>query len=149
MKWLPILLMTVLILIACNREEGSGNDNAEETNAPSSSDREKAATELQQAWAQSRPDQGRSQQQPQGGPDPVPAPSDVASPPGDARRTDSGLAYKVLKTGDGQEHPGARDEVTVHYTGWTTDGNMFDSSVTRGQPATFPLNRVIGGWTEG
>jgi peptidylprolyl isomerase len=39
--------------------------------------------------------------------------------------------------------------VTVHYTGWTTDGKMFDSSVSRGQPATFPLNKVIAGWTEG
>ena len=37
----------------------------------------------------------------------------------------------------------------VHYTGWTTDGKMFDSSVVRGQPAQFPLNRVIAGWTEG
>ena len=40
-------------------------------------------------------------------------------------------------------------EVTVHYTGWTTDGRMFDSSVTRNEPATFPLGRVIKGWTEG
>ena len=39
--------------------------------------------------------------------------------------------------------------MTVNYSGWTTDGKMFDSSVTRGQPATFPLNRVIAGWTEG
>ena len=39
--------------------------------------------------------------------------------------------------------------MTVHYSGWTTDGKMFDSSVTRGQPATFPLDGVIGGWTEG
>jgi len=39
--------------------------------------------------------------------------------------------------------------VTVHYTGWTTDGKAFDSSITRGQPAQFPLNRVIKGWTEG
>ena len=39
--------------------------------------------------------------------------------------------------------------MTVHYTGWTTDGKMFDSSVTRGEPATFPLDEVIAGWTEG
>jgi peptidylprolyl isomerase len=79
----------------------------------------------------------------------TPAPADVAAPPEDAARTASGLASKVLQQGTGSEHPAAFDKVTVHYTGWTTDGKMFDSSVSRGQPATFPLNRVIAGWTEG
>lgn len=82
-------------------------------------------------------------------PNSVPAPSDVAAPPGDAERTASGLASKVLTRGTGTGHPDENDRVTVHYTGWTTDGEMFDSSVTRGQPATFPLNGVIAGWTEG
>ncbi len=82
-------------------------------------------------------------------PDPPPAPKDVAEPPDDATVTDSGLASKVLVEGTGTVHPDAWDKVTVHYTGWTTDGKMFDSSVTRGQPATFPLDRVIPGWTEG
>ncbi|MEE4273315.1 MAG: FKBP-type peptidyl-prolyl cis-trans isomerase [Thermoanaerobaculales bacterium] len=81
--------------------------------------------------------------------EPVAAPADVAAPPADAEVTDSGLASKVLAEGSGTAHPDAWDSVTVHYTGWTTDGTMFDSSVTRGQPATFPLNRVIPGWTEG
>jgi peptidylprolyl isomerase len=79
----------------------------------------------------------------------IPAPADVAAPPADAERTASGLASKVLTPGTGTDHPGERDRVTVHYTGWTTDGNMFDSSRTRGEPATFPLNGVIAGWTEG
>jgi peptidylprolyl isomerase len=79
----------------------------------------------------------------------IATPSDVAAPPDDATCTDSGLCSKVLTPGSGQEHPDAWDNVTVHYSGWTTDGKMFDSSVTRGQPATFPLNRVIPGWTEG
>ena len=79
----------------------------------------------------------------------IPAPSDVAAPPEDAARTASGLASKVLQKGTGTAHPAVHDKVTVHYTGWTTDGKMFDSSVTRGKPATFPLNRVIPGWTEG
>jgi peptidylprolyl isomerase len=79
----------------------------------------------------------------------VPAPDDVAEPPEDAVVTESGLATRVLAEGAGTAHPDAWDQVTVHYTGWTTDGKMFDSSVTRGQPATFPLNRVIPGWTEG
>jgi FKBP-type peptidyl-prolyl cis-trans isomerase len=77
------------------------------------------------------------------------APSDVAAPPADAEKTPSGLASKVLKPGAKGDHPTATDGVVVHYTGWTTDGKMFDSSVQRGQPATFPLNRVIAGWTEG
>ena len=82
-------------------------------------------------------------------PPPPAAPEDVAAPPKDAIKTSSGLASKVIKAGSGKEHPGATSKVTVHYTGWTTDGKMFDSSVTRGAPATFPLNGVIAGWTEG
>jgi peptidylprolyl isomerase len=77
------------------------------------------------------------------------APGDVAAPPEDAMVTDSGLASKVLRPGTGSEHPAAGDTVEVHYTGWKTDGTMFDSSITRGKPARFPLNRVIAGWTEG
>ena len=80
---------------------------------------------------------------------PPQAPSDVKAPPADAKKTPSGLAYKVIQPGKGTRRPSASNEVTVHYTGWTTDGKMFDSSVTRGEPATFPLNGVIPGWTEG
>ena len=80
---------------------------------------------------------------------PPPAPPDVKAPPSDAKKTPSGLAYKVQKTGSGAKHPTSKSEVTVHYTGWTTNGQMFDSSVTRGEPATFPLDQVIAGWTEG
>lgn len=77
------------------------------------------------------------------------APPDVAAPPPDAERSSSGLAWKVLQPGTGTRHPRPNSEVTVHYSGWTTDGEMFDSSVKRGQPATFPLDQVIRGWTEG
>jgi len=76
-------------------------------------------------------------------------PSDVQAPPADAAKTASGLASKVLQAGKGGVHPAAADTVTVHYSGWTTDGKMFDSSVKRGQPTSFPLNGVIKGWTEG
>ncbi|MEM9992130.1 MAG: FKBP-type peptidyl-prolyl cis-trans isomerase, partial [Bacteroidota bacterium] len=62
--------------------------------------------------------------------------------------TDSGLQYKVLTEGKGAK-PAATDEVSVHYHGTLIDGTVFDSSVQRGQPASFPLNRVIKGWTEG
>jgi peptidylprolyl isomerase len=86
------------------------------------------------------------------GVDPGPSitvPADVKAPPADAKTTASGLAWKVLKAGQGTVHPKATDQVTVHYSGWTTDGALFDSSVTRGAPAQFPLNGVIKGWTEG
>lgn len=76
-------------------------------------------------------------------------PSDVKAAPADAEKTASGLASKVLKAGTGSKKPGPRDNVTVHYSGWTTDGKMFDSSVERGEPSSFPLNGVIKGWTEG
>ena len=82
-------------------------------------------------------------------PKPPKTPDDVAAPPADAERTDSGLVSKVLQAGTGSDHPAATSTVTVHYSGWTTDGKMFDSSVVRNNPATFPLNRVIPGWTEG
>jgi peptidylprolyl isomerase len=76
-------------------------------------------------------------------------PEDVAAAPKNAKKTKSGIAYRVLKKGTGKEHPKAESTVEVHYSGWTTDGKMFDSSVSRGQPATFPLAGVIPGWTEG
>jgi len=62
--------------------------------------------------------------------------------------TESGLQYEVLVAADGPK-PTATTSVTVHYVGKLLNGEMFDSSVDRGQPATFPLNRVIPGWTEG
>src|SRR4051794_37232912 len=79
----------------------------------------------------------------------IPAPADVAAPPADAQTTASGLAYKVLSPGTGTDHPTADDAVEVNYTGWTTDGKMFDSSEKRHKPAKFPLRNVIKGWTEG
>jgi peptidylprolyl isomerase len=82
-------------------------------------------------------------------PPPPEVPKDVKAPPKDAKKTASGLAYKVLKKGTGKTHPSATSRVTVHYSGWTPDGKMFDSSVTRGSPASFSLSGVIPGWTEG
>jgi peptidylprolyl isomerase len=81
--------------------------------------------------------------------DPLKAPEDVQRPPADAKRTGSGLSYKILKAGSGSEHPERTSSVTVNYSGWTTDGKLFDSTYARHEPATFPLNRVIPGWTEG
>jgi len=81
---------------------------------------------------------------------PAPAvPEDVAAVPEDAKKTESGLAYKILSEGEGGDKPAASNTVTVHYTGWETNGEMFDSSVTRGETTSFPLGGVIPGWTEG
>ena len=79
----------------------------------------------------------------------IPPPSDVAAAPSDATTTASGLAYKTIQAGTGTDFPTSNATVEVHYTGWMTNGQMFDSSVVRGQTASFPLNRVIKGWTEG
>jgi peptidylprolyl isomerase len=79
----------------------------------------------------------------------MPAPPDVAAPPTDATKTQSGLATKVIKKSTGTDKPAKEDLVTIHYTGWTTDGKMFDSSVTKGKPATFRVGGVIAGFSEG
>jgi FKBP-type peptidyl-prolyl cis-trans isomerase len=81
---------------------------------------------------------------------PTVPPPDVKEPPPDAMRTESGIAYRVLRPGTGVRRPASPSaRVAVHYTGWTTDGRMFDSSLGRGQPMTLALNDVIRGWTEG
>jgi peptidylprolyl isomerase len=82
-------------------------------------------------------------------PTPNVPPADVGAPPTDAKSTPSGLSYKVIKAGTGTRRPAARDRVTVHYSGWTTAGELFDSTVVKGTPVTLDLNNVIRGWTEG
>ncbi len=87
-------------------------------------------------------------QGPNDGPPPIPAPADVAAVPADAIKTPSGLAYKVLTVGLGRIYPTRQSTVKVHYTGWTTDGLMFDSSIQKGEPVQFPVTQVVAGWTE-
>ncbi|MEO6222734.1 MAG: FKBP-type peptidyl-prolyl cis-trans isomerase, partial [Vicinamibacterales bacterium] len=72
----------------------------------------------------------------------LPAPADVAAAPPDAMVTASGLASKILVPGTGTVHPVLASTVKVHYSGWTPDGQMFDSSVVRGQPSSFGVTRV-------
>ncbi|MBU2879968.1 MULTISPECIES: FKBP-type peptidyl-prolyl cis-trans isomerase [Aliiglaciecola] len=67
----------------------------------------------------------------------------------DVVETASGLQYQILQKGNGDEHPKANSTVKVHYHGMLIDGSVFDSSVDRGEPISFPLNQVIPGWTEG
>ena len=89
---------------------------------------------------------------------PTTAPSAATNPPGatattatagEWTTTASGLKYQVLKHGDGTVSPKATDTVKVHYEGKLLNGTVFDSSIARGQPISFPLNAVIPGWTEG
>jgi FKBP-type peptidyl-prolyl cis-trans isomerase len=80
---------------------------------------------------------------------PPSTPADVAAPPSDATKTSSGLAYEILAPGTGTVHPRKRDKVLVNYSGWTTDGKMFDSSIVKGEPLELSLEQVIPGWVEG
>lgn len=135
-------LLALALALGCppsSNDDETRNDNADQRNAGNDSPPPNMAKVAENRIAPPvRPQ-----------PEQIPAPSDVAAPPADSTREDSGLAWKVLTPSTSQERPAAHDRVTVHYTGWTTDGRMFDSSVQRGSPATFPLNGVIRGWTEG
>jgi peptidylprolyl isomerase len=82
-------------------------------------------------------------------PEPPRAPKDVAAPPASAKRTQSGLAYRVVQKGDGTARPKATSRVQIHYSGWSSDGKLFDSTTERGRPKPLPLSAVIPGWREG
>lgn len=78
-------------------------------------------------------------------------PADVGAPPPGATRLADGLAYLVLQPGTGSAHPAADSVITVNYTGWTTRGRKFDSTVNPDgstSPATFPLAKLIQGWRD-
>jgi len=82
---------------------------------------------------------------------PYEAPRDVAAPPPGATMLPDGLAYQVLIAGSGSQHPTPDSTITVNYTGWTTDGRKFDSTVNPDgstSPATFPLKKLIQGWQD-
>ena len=78
----------------------------------------------------------------------IPAPADIAAPPAEAVRSPSGLVSRIVTPGTGTETPQDTDFVTVDYTGWTSEGRLFDSSHARGMPSLFALNRVMAGWRE-
>jgi FKBP-type peptidyl-prolyl cis-trans isomerase len=129
-------LLLALPLAACNNPQ------------PTATKEDAAATEKNAAKPAPSAASPRALAPPPAEPPGLPPPPDVAAPPADAQKTASGLASRVLSPGQGKEHPGPKDKVKVHYTGWTTDGKMFDSSVARGEPASFPVDGVIKGWTE-
>lgn len=126
---LPAIAMSLFLSACGERDEQTSQQQSQQQQAQQADE---------QAGAQ------RPQQQPQA----IPAPENVDAPPPDATVTDSGLAYVIIEDAGSGASPQVSDTVTVHYTGWTTDGRMFDSSVVRGEPATFPLDQLIRGWQE-
>jgi FKBP-type peptidyl-prolyl cis-trans isomerase len=132
------LALAVTSLAACEKKEPPSSTSTS-TPPPSASASLDTITMPSAAPAEPPPPEEKS----------IPAPADVSPPPPDAQKTASGLASKVLTKGTGKVHPTPSDKVKVHYTGWTSDGKMFDSSVTKGEPLSFPLDAVIPGWGEG
>jgi peptidylprolyl isomerase len=139
-----LLIAALLALAGCGGGQAPPTPAAEEgADAAKQAAEAAKARALKAAQARNTPAAGKAAREP------IAAPEDVAAAPDDAQKTTSGLAWKVLTPGEGDKRAAPTDTVKVHYTGWTTDGKMFDSSVQRGRPASFPLNRVIAGWTEG
>ncbi|WP_193211803.1 FKBP-type peptidyl-prolyl cis-trans isomerase [Luteolibacter marinus] len=129
----PILAFAAALgLAACDSKSGEAGTEAKENSAAPSTETTAATTD--DAAGEALP--GKSKER------------EAVEETG-VKTTASGLKYSVLKSGDGTVNPKATDTVTVHYHGTLLDGTVFDSSVDRGQPASFPLNRVIAGWTEG
>jgi peptidylprolyl isomerase len=127
-----------LLALAVSCKNKRANSDSEQTE-PSTAPTEAPAPAPQ---AEAKPAEPPKQKE-------LPAPSDVAAPPATADKSSSGLAWTILEKGTGTEKPTPADRVQVHYSGWTADGKMFDSSVVRGQPTTFGVTQVIKGWTEG
>lgn len=128
LAWVPASVIAMTLLAGCSDQEQA------EQEADAMTERTEESIEQDPAM--------QTQQQD------IPAPENVAAAPGEAETTSSGIAYVVLEDAGGEVHPAATDTVIVHYTGWTTDGRMFDSSVKRGEPATFPLGKLIPGWQQ-
>ncbi len=148
-KHTPLLIVLVLFtLTACNKAQTAAPEGKPAVKEPAKEAAMAKPADKPTAEAAKPAEPAKAPPAP-ANPGDIPAPADVAAPPADAIKTAGGLASKVLKPGTGTDHPAATDTVKVHYSGWTTDGKMFDSSVKRGQPTSFPLNRVIKGWTEG
>ncbi|MGF1508661.1 MAG: FKBP-type peptidyl-prolyl cis-trans isomerase [Myxococcota bacterium] len=146
MRWRSIFVVFAAGALGCQDETTDQQNTVREKTTK----RQDTEGRAYSRGSSSGDDTSLTQSKPSGQPKSIPAPPDVSEPPEDARRTPSGLRYKVLKPVESRDRrPSANDSVQVHYTGWTTDGEMFDSSRTRGRPATFGLGQVIAGWTEG
>lgn len=140
MKLTFVIVSALLLSTACRNKNAQSSEEPEKnTDTQTAEPEKKDAPQKAKTNAMTPPPEKQA----------IPAPPHVAAPPADAQKSGSGLAWKVIEPGKGKDHPSATDRVEVHYTGWTKDGKMFDSSVTRGQSTSFALNQVIKGWTEG
>jgi len=146
---MSLWLCSVALGCGASSDADSASDPAGSRSTPASSDSADDATDSEDGDREAA-DPADPAESDDGAAEPdLSAPDDVAAPPDDAMFTASGLASKVLVAGSGASRPRATDTVRVHYSGWQTDGMLFDSSLSRGRPSEFALNRVIEGWTEG
>ena len=141
LSWMMMLtLLSLALAVGCGKKEAKPDEQPVEatTGEESPESGPEEATEETEVTENTETEPGM-----------IPPPADVAAAPANADKTNSGLPRRVIEPGTGTEYPQPESVVTVHYTGWTTDGKMFDSSVARGEPIKFPLNKVIQGWREG
>lgn len=136
MKRTALAVCLLALVVSCKNKRTNGDTEATAEPSPAPAAAQNPSPEADRPAKPSEPEQ-------------LPPPKDVAAPPANAEKSPSGLAWVVLKAGDGQDKPQPEDRVQVHYTGWTKDGKMFDSSVVRGQPSSFGVTQVIKGWQEG
>lgn len=136
MKRTALAVCLLALVVSCKNKRTNGDTEATAEPSPAPAAAQNPSPEADKPAKPSEPEQ-------------LPPPKDVAAPPANAEKSPSGLAWVVLKAGDGQDKPQPEDRVQVHYTGWTKDGKMFDSSVVRGQPSSFGVTQVIKGWQEG
>ena len=150
-----LLLLLVALLaspLGCGRGEEPNfqrDDDDRDEDSDESDDSDDSDDNAGTATAMGGSNADDDAEEPEEDPDAIPAPPDVAAPPEDATREESGLATKVLQAGTGTTNPSPEQRVRVHYTGWQTNGDMFDSSVARGEPSEFGVTQVIPGWIEG
>ncbi|MBT8495590.1 MAG: FKBP-type peptidyl-prolyl cis-trans isomerase [Deltaproteobacteria bacterium] len=139
-----LMALAVLLALGC----GTSYDRKAETIPADLLEDETLPEEERRKRAAEREAKKEKASQPKKPAPTIKAPVDVAAPPANAKKTDKGVYYVVLNRGSGKQKPNAKSRVKVHYSGWTTDGKLFDSSVRRGKPALFPVGALIPGWVD-
>jgi hypothetical protein len=151
--WIIGLLAVAALLAACGSDSSNNTKSSNDQNAPAANSTSVARPDTGSAVAPTQA-AGQPTQPVAAGPTSAGGAASDGNAPGiptvtgDVQTTADGLKYIDITVGNGQQAK-PTDTVTVNYTGWLTDGTKFDASADHGGPATFPLNRVIPGWTEG